>query len=119
MIKIDIKPLSVNKSYRWRKIKTQDLIDFHDDIDLFFDTLWKDYYNSYIEFNKKWLKLKLSVIFWYSNIWSDIDNWLKSFIDWLSQSLWFNDNIIYELNVKKVKTEKEKEFIEFELEEIK
>lgn len=117
MIKFELKPLSVNKSYQWRKVKTQDLIDFHQDIIYLIKQVWKDHYN-YIEWNKQWLKLKLSIVFWYSNLWSDIDNWLKPFIDWLSMALWFNDNIIYELNVKKEKAKKDSEYIIFEIEEI-
>ena len=118
MIKIELKPLSVNKSYQWRKVKTKDLIDFHDDILKYIKYIWKDHFN-YIEFNKKDLQLKLSIIFWYSNMWSDIDNWLKPFIDWLSMALWFNDNKIYELHVIKEKAEKDNEYIIFELEEFK
>ena len=118
MIKLDIQPLSVNKSYRWKKVKTQDLIDFHSNIDnIIRYWIWIDYFN-YIDFNKKWLQLKLDVRFWFSNIWSDIDNWLKTFIDWLFWTIWQNDNLIYELNVKKQKTKKNEEFIEFELSEI-
>ncbi len=118
MIKLDLKALSVNKSYYWRKTKTQELRYFHTTLeDLLNDDIWIEHFD-YLDFDKKWLKLKLVIEFWYSNIWSDIDNWLKSFLDWLSKTLEFNDNIIYELNVKKTKTKKQEEFIKFEIIEI-
>lgn len=117
MIKIEKKPLSINEAYKWRKVKTKKLTEYKDDIFLLITTnLWNDYFN--IDFNKKWLKLKLDIEWWLSSSWWDIDNPLKPFIDALQESLWFNDNCIYELNVKKKIVKKLEEYIKFELSEI-
>ncbi len=118
MIKIDIKPLSVNWAYKWKKIKTKALIEYKEELDNIITLeIWEDHFN-YIDFEKKWLALKLNIVWWFSSMWSDVDNPLKPFIDALQESLWFNDNIVYELNVKKTKTKKEEEFILFEIEEV-
>jgi len=115
MPKLYIKPLSVNKSYRWKKTKTYDLIEYHKEIKWYIDYITSNNYFDYINFNEKWLKLKVDIVFWYSSKWSDIDNWLKPFLDWLFSALWVNDNLIYELNVKKDITKKDEEYIYFNI----
>ncbi len=98
MYKIIINALSVNKAYTWTRKRSKEY------------NKWKTVMKyelipfiteNEIDFWKPKLKLWLNVEFWYKTEASDIDNWLKSFIDALQFGCWFNDNKIYELNVKK------------------
>ena len=102
-IKIDIKPLSVNEAWQGRRFKT-------------------DKYKAYQKHLTLLLpkivvppgKLKLILEFGMSNMASDIDNPVKQFLDILQKKYWFNDRDIWELEAKKFKTEKGKEYVKFE-----
>ena len=50
---------------------------------------------------------------WYSDKKSDLDNFLKPFLDVLSKKYNFNDNKIYEMKLKKKIVDKGNEYIEF------
>ena len=108
MIRINIKPLSVNEAFKGRKFRT----------------------TMYDVFQKKcmWLlpklkvpdgRLELVINFGFSSSGSDIDNALKQTIDTLSKKYGFNDNKIYRLIVTKEIVSKGDEYFEFELIEIK
>ena len=45
----------------------------------------------------------------------DLDNLVKCFQDCLSECYGFNDNLIYEINSRKIDVKKGEEFIEFDL----
>lgn len=104
MIRVNIKPLSVNKAWKGKRYKTND-------------------YNNYENALLKLLPrisgikkpLKLEIVFGFSNAGSDIDNPLKPFIDILQKRYLINDKDIFELNVKKVKVEKGFDFIDFKI----
>jgi len=102
MIEIKIKPLSVNCSYRGRRFKTQ---------------LYKDYEQElFYRLPKMEIpdgNLKIKIVVGYKTKASDIDNVLKPFLDILQKKYHFNDNRIYEINIKK---EVGKEFIKFKIE---
>ena len=57
--------------------------------------------------------MKLEITWGFSSTGSDVDNTAKEFIDCLSKKYGFNDNQIYELNLKKTIVKKGQEFIEF------
>lgn len=107
MIKVNIKPLSVNDAWKGRRYKT-------------------DAYKAYEKYvllilPKKSIpngKLKLSIHANVSNTQSDIDNPVKPFLDILQKKYGFNDSRVYELNVKKSIVPKGKEHILFELESL-
>lgn len=63
-------------------------------------------------------KIKISFEFGLSNSVNDIDNSIKPFLDILQKKYGFNDSRIYEMNIKKIKTEKGKEFIRFNVESL-
>ena len=104
MIKINIKPLSVNCAYRGRRFKTNE-------------------YKAYEEVVLLLLpkgevpegKIRLDIEFGFSNKQSDIDNPVKMFTDILQKKYGFNDRDIYELHVKKTLVKKKQEFIDFEI----
>lgn len=60
-------------------------------------------------------KLKLELVFGFSSKASDTDNPVKCFQDILSKKYNFDDKRIYEISVKKVDVKKGKEFIEWNL----
>jgi len=105
MHEIKIKHLSVNEAWKGRRFKTT---AYHQ-------------YDMYLSYLLPFIllpegKLKLSVVFGVSSAGSDIDNPLKPFLDILSKKYKFNDNRIYELNIKKEVVKKREEFIKFKIE---
>jgi Holliday junction resolvase RusA-like endonuclease len=108
MPKILIKPLSVNQAWMGRKFKTKFYKDYEIELSSKLPKLKID----------KTKKLTLDLIVGYSNSNSDIDNFLKPFIDILQKKYLFNDRNIYKLNIVKEIVKKGDEFIEFEINEI-
>jgi len=104
MIKIQIKPLSVNKATLGKKVKSAE-------------------YRTYEKVLKFMLpklsvpegKLKIDFVFGFSSSGSDIDNPQKPILDILSKKYGFNDNRIYELTVKKMLVKKGDEYLAFEI----
>jgi len=104
MIKVKIKPLSINEAYKGRRRRT-------------------DKYNSYIngvmyllpnDIIVKESNIRLRLEFGFSSLASDIDNCCKPFIDILQKKYEFNDKNIVELFVSKTKVSKGFEYILFE-----
>ena len=104
-MKIDIKPLSVNVCWQGKRFKTPKYKSYEKEL------LYK-LPNLKIDLEAR---LRLDIVFGYSNTLSDIDNALKPFIDVLQKKSGFNDRMIYELNVKKEITKKGAEFIKFDI----
>mgnify|MGYP001616878503 CR=1 FL=1 len=100
-----VKPLGVNRAYRGRRHSTDELLQFKDDM---MKVLPRN-----IEIPDG--KLSVSFIFGISNSGEDIDGPIKTALDALSEGYEFNDNLVYDLHVKKRKTEKGSEFISFEI----
>lgn len=100
-----VKPLSANRAYQGRKIKT---------------TMYKRYVKKVLRILPKLDlpeegELYLRLIVHYSNTRSDIDNCLKPFIDILQEAYEFNDNRIYRLIVDKKIVPKGEDGIFFEI----
>lgn len=104
---INIKPLSVNQSYKGRHFPTAKLLKYKNELH------WELPRNIGIP---KEGKLKVKYIFGVSSKKSDGDNLIKSFQDCLSEVYGFNDNQIYKWEVEKVDVKKGAEFIDFEIE---
>lgn len=107
MIKIQIKPLSINEAFKGRRFKTPKYKQYERDVLFLLPQmkLGKPPYEIYLEFG-------------FSNMGADVDNPVKLFWDILSQKYNFNDKDIYLAYIKKVKTEKGKEYIKFTLQSI-
>ena len=104
MQKINIKPLSVNEAWQGRRFKTPKYSKYEKDMLTLLPnniTIPKD-------------NIKLFIEFAFSNSASDIDNCLKPFIDCLQKKYGFNDKLINELDVRKIKVSKGYEHIIFE-----
>ena len=104
MIKIDIKPLSVNRCWQGKRFKTIE-------------------YRVY-EMNCIYLLPKASIgnppygiwiEFGFSNMASDIDNPVKPFLDILQKKYGFNDKDIIEMHLEKTKVKKGMEYIRFSI----
>jgi Holliday junction resolvase RusA-like endonuclease len=105
MIKLEIKPLSVNECWQGRRFKTKKYSEYETKMLSLLPSLQID--------NNK--QMSLFIEFGFSNNASDIDNCLKPFLDLLQKKYGFNDKIITELNVRKIKVLKGKEHIIFKI----
>lgn len=101
LIRLDVKPLSVNEAWKGKRYKT-------------------DKYKCYEEMIL-WLlpagvlipkRIGINFAFGFSNVKSDLDNPVKLILDIMQKRYGFNDSEVWELNVKKQKVEVGKEFIE-------
>ena len=106
MIKVNIKPLSVNKCWQGRRYKTKEYKGYERELTLRLQP---------IELPSK--PYELIITFGFSNKLSDIDNSLKPTLDILQKKYGFNDRDIYKLVVKKHITKQP--FIEFHLKSYK
>lgn len=104
MIHLNIKPLSVNGSYRGRKYSTPELSKYKLDLSRILPIL-------------KVPEGKLSVvyIFGVSSKAADGDNLIKSFQDSMAEKYGFDDRRIYDWRVMKVDVPKGKEYIKFHI----
>ena len=108
MRKLNIKPLSVNEAWQGQRFKTDKYKQYEQDVLLMLPKI-----------KLPEPPFKLSLEFGFSNSASDLDNPVKCFTDCLQKKYGFNDKHIFELHVIKTKTEKGKEFIKFELTNLK
>lgn len=104
MIKIDIKPLSVNKAFQGRRFKTKAYKSYEKIVLLMLPNL---------KIPDPPLKLKYE--YGFSNKNADIDNPCKLITDILQKKYGFNDRDIYQLNQKKVIVPKGSEYIKFRI----
>jgi Holliday junction resolvase RusA-like endonuclease len=105
MIKLNIKPLSINAAFQGKRFKTP---------------LYKAYETKMLLMLPKSIgkipdQIEVNITFGFSNKASDIDNCVKLFLDLLQKKYRFNDSQIYRLNIHKVLTDKGLDFIEFEI----
>ena len=106
-MKINIKPLSVNKCWQGRSFKTPIYKGYESELLL-----------KLVKIDVPNVSIGLNIIFGFSNKLSDIDNPLKPFLDILQKKYNINDRDIYELNVKKEIVKKGDEFISFKIFEV-
>jgi Holliday junction resolvase RusA-like endonuclease len=105
MIKLNIKPLSINTTFQGKRFKTP---------------IYKAYETKMLLMLPKSIgkipdQIEVNITFGFSNKASDIDNGVKPFLDILQKKYRFNDSQIYRLNIHKVLTDKGLDFIEFEI----
>lgn len=105
MVKLNIKPLSVNQAWQGRRFKTKEYKAFERAVLLMLPK----------KLDVPEGEIKLCLEFGFSNSNSDIDNPVKMFIDCLQKRYKFNDKKIVELNIKKKLVGKGQEFINFKI----
>ena len=103
-MRIDIKPLSVNKCWQGRRFKTPEYKSYELEMMLKLKplTLPEPPFEVFIEFG-------------FSNMASDTDNPVKPFVDILQKKYGFNDNKVYKYILQKKKVPKGKEYIDFNI----
>lgn len=104
-MRIDIKPLSINRAWKGRRFKTEEYEVY--ELELFYQL-------PKIVIPEG--KLSVTLEFGFSMKSSDIDNPIKTFLDILSKKYGFNDKRIYLLVVNKVDTPKKGDYIQFKIE---
>lgn len=104
MIKIDIKPLSVNEAFQGRRFKTKKYKSYERKL---------LYLLPEIQLPEEPFSIRYE--FGLSSKLADIDNPVKSFTDILQKRYKFNDRDITHLEIRKYHTKKGKEFIKFEI----
>lgn len=104
-MRIDVKPLSVNESWKGRRFKTDKYKRYESLVYLLLPnvSIPKD------------CKLKLIIEAGFSSKGSDLDNVIKPFQDILQKRYKFNDSQIYEIAARKVIVKKGSEYIDFKL----
>lgn len=108
MIRLNIKPLSVNCAWQGKKYKTKAYIQYEKDMLMIMPNL-----------NILQGKYQLTLHFGFSSSLADLDNPVKLIQDLLQKKYKINDRDIFKLVVTKELVKKGKEFIEFNLEVIK
>ena len=104
MVRISIKPLSINECWQGRRFKTTKYFSYRE---ILFYLLPKIKIPSG--------KLKISITIGFSNKNADIDNPIKPFLDALQDKYGFNDKRIYKLEIEKVDVKKGSEYIDFDI----
>tara|TARA_A100000171_G_C2021135_1_gene91132 strand:+ start:33 stop:362 length:330 start_codon:yes stop_codon:yes gene_type:complete len=107
-IKVELKPLSVNRAWQGKRFKTPEYKSFEKYLMLLLPKL---------DIKKK-EKLKVDFVFGFATKASDIDNPVKPCLDVMQKKYGINDNDIFELNIKKEVVGKGNEFIELRIEQI-
>lgn len=100
-IKLDIKPMSVNAAWKGRRFKTVEYKRYEKAVLLMLPKISDPLIGNF----------GMNILYGFSSNASDIDNPTKLILDILQKKYGFNDKNIFELNLKKVITEKKKEFI--------
>ncbi len=104
MVRIDIKPLSVNKCWQGRRFKTPD-----------YDTYEKALMYLLPKMKIPSGKLMLFLKIGFSSKSSDLDNSIKPILDILQKKYGFNDKMIYGIFADKSDVKKGEEFISFKI----
>jgi Holliday junction resolvase RusA-like endonuclease len=106
-VRINIKPLSVNLAWQGRRYKTKEYKTYENNLLLMLPKL---------KIPKT--KLKIFLVYGLTHV-ADLDNPTKLILDIFQKKYHFDDNMIYELNIKKVLVKSGHEFLEFKIHECK
>jgi len=103
-MRISIKPLSINQAFQGRRFRTPKYLAYEK------EALLK--LKPYKLPNAPYL---LIIEFGVSSSLADLDNFLKMWIDIMQKKYMFNDKLINQIHATKVKVDKGKEYIDFQL----
>lgn len=103
-MRVDIKPLSVNKAWQGKRFKTKEYAKYERDVLLMLP-----------KFKVPPPPYQLNLEYGFSNKASDADNPSKPFIDILQKKYGINDRDIYKIVIEKKIVGKGHEYIEFDL----
>jgi Holliday junction resolvase RusA-like endonuclease len=104
MIKLHIKPLTVNQAWQGKRFKTPKYTQYERDLLLLLPKI-----------SVPNAPFSIEITFGFSNKLSDVDNPLKPLLDVLQKKYGINDRDVYKLTVEKTIVPKGKEFIQFQI----
>lgn len=107
-IELKVKPLSVNKLYNGQRTKSKLYNKYSRDISFMLPNFKGELSDM----------LRVEIFFGFSTRAADIDNCCKGILDIVSKKYGFNDNRIYELNLRKCIVKKGDEFISIVIENL-
>jgi Holliday junction resolvase RusA-like endonuclease len=105
-MRVDIKPLSVNRAWQGKRYKTDAYKRYERDLMLILPSL-----------HVPKGKLELHLTFGFSSKNSDFDNPVKPFVDCLQKKYGFNDKLIKRSVIEVEEVKKGGEYVEFEIKE--
>ena len=105
MVKVWIKPLSVNEAFKGRRFKTDKYKQYDRDLSLMLPKIT-------INGSKK---LSVYYEFGLSSKNADGDNYVKETQDIISRKYGFNDKMIFEWRIRKVEVKKGQEYVKFKI----
>lgn len=106
-MKINIKPMSVNKAWQGKRFKTPAYKQYEKEVLLLLRP---------VAIPKG--DIELNLIFGFSSKLADFDNPIKPFVDCLQKKYGFNDRAIKRATIDVVHVEKGCEFIDFKIKEL-
>jgi len=104
VVRLNIKPLTTNRAWKGRRFPTDLYNEYKADMDSILPEIFIPDPPYQIEYTVA-----------YSNVQSDIDNFLKQAQDCIAKKYKFNDRLIYKLIITKVIVPVGKEYIEFNI----
>jgi Holliday junction resolvase RusA-like endonuclease len=107
MIKINIKPLSVNQAWQGRRFKSDKYKSYEKAVLLLLPKSKKDYNGN----------LEVTIKYGFSSKLSDIDNPCKMILDCLCKKYGFDDRQIFELHQYKEIVKKGNDYFAFDIEQ--
>lgn len=107
MVRLNIKPLSLNSAYRGRRFTTPALSSYKQAIGLLAPKMTQIWSST--------SKLEAYYLFGMSSKASDVDNCIKCLQDALAETYGFNDKKIYRVTAEKVDVKVGEEFVAFEI----
>jgi Holliday junction resolvase RusA-like endonuclease len=112
IIRMDIKPVSVNACWQGRRFKTDDYKKYERDASLILSCVPRE------EFSQTG-KIELNIKFYFQRVWNkDLDNFLKPLLDILTKNrLIADDRFIAKLTVEKMQSASD--YIEIQIKEYK
>ena len=105
LVTVKVKPMSTNEAWRGRRFKSPSYLNYQKRVTSLLPPM-----------EIAATKLKLFIEFGFSSKGSDIDNGVKQAGDILSKFYGYNDNQIYEMNLRKVIVPKGSEYFAFRIE---
>ena len=107
-MRMEIKPLSVNNCWQGRRFKTKEYKQYEKDLLFMLPDM---------EIPEG--DLEMEITWGFSSAASDVDNPSKPFIDILQKRYGFNDRRITKLILKKERVKKGREYVDYEIKELK
>jgi len=115
MIKMMIKPLSINAAFQGKRFKTNSYKQYEKALSYLLPASLPNLSAKEISDCKR---LKIVIEYGFSSPLADIDNPTKLVIDIMQKKYKFNDRYIYDMHLHKVDVKKGEEYIKFQIDKL-